>query len=146
MSYLSWLWDSVKFDFLYYLVVFSMIVAYNFYVGLSFLSLVLILCFSSLIRALFKEKRFVLVSFFKTCSLIIVVVAAFWFLPRIIGWWFVWVLLLGFLVYKFWVGRVLLMNSMRFVETRLFGKPLDKKEFKKSEKPSIYKEDKGDEL
>lgn len=145
MSYLKFLWDGVKFDLVYYLVVISSIIAYGFYVGLTYLSLVGLLWLSALLKSLFKEKRFVLVSFFESCAVIVLLVAAFWFLPLLIGWWFVWVLLLGFLVYRVWRGRVLFVRSMRFVEEKLFGKSLDKSNFKKGEKPSVYKEDVEDE-
>jgi len=142
MSYLKFLWDSVKFDLVYYLVVINIIIAYSFYVGLTYLSLVGLLCVSALLKSLFKEKRFIWASFLKSCSVIVLLVAAFWFLPLLVGWWFVWVLLFLFIAYRFFIGRKLIMSSMRFIERTLFGKSLDRKEFAKGEKPSIYKEEK----
>ena len=143
MSYLRFLWDRVKYDLVFYLFLLGLIIAFNAFIGLTFIKLVLILLTASFLKSL-HNKSFNAFLFFKNAFVITLVVAAFWFLPRLIGWWFVWVLLGAFLIYKVWRGRELFMRSMRFVEEKLFGRSLDKDNFKEGEKPSIYKEEKNE--
>lgn len=140
MTYLKLLWLQVRESFFYYLAVITIILLWSWAWGLTFFTLVAILVGSSWLRLLLTKQQRVY-SYIKAFIFVFLLVAAFWFLPRLIGWWFIWVLLVGFIAYRFWRGRRLLMNSMRFIETKLFGKPLDKKEWKKAEKPSIYEED-----
>lgn len=138
--YLKFLWDVVKFNFMFFLGVISIVLLWTWAWGITFFELVLILVSCSFLR-LFIIKEFKPWSYVKTFLTITGLVSLFWFAPRLIGWWFVWVLLGGFVAYRFFKGRHVFMSSMRFIEKTLFGKPLDKKEWKDKEKVSIYEVD-----
>lgn len=138
--YLKFLWDAVKFNFMFYLAVISIVLLWTWAWGITFLELVLILVGASFLR-LYIMREYGLWSYVKTLLTVVGFVSLFWFAPRLIGWWFIWVLLGGFVAYRFFKGRKIFMSSMRFVETKLFGKPLDKKEWSKKEKVSIYELD-----
>lgn len=140
MSYASSLWLQTRESFFFYLAIITIILLWSWKFGLTFFTLLFLLLGATWLRLLLNKTTKWLI-YAKNSIIITLFVSAFWFLPRLIGWWFIWVLLLGFVAYRFWRGRRVFMNSMRFIETKLFGKPLDKKEWAKAEKPSIYEED-----
>lgn len=129
------------FGFFFYLAVIGVIMLWAWSFGLNYFDLVLILVTATFLR-LYLNKETKIKVYLKNTAIVVLFVSAFWFLPRLFGWWVIWVLFGAFIIYRFIIGRKVLMRSVRFIETKLFGKPLDRKEFKKGEKPSIYAEEK----
>lgn len=141
MSFVLDLWEKVMFGFFFYLAVIGVIMLWAWSFGLNYFDLVLILVTATFLR-LYLNKETKIKVYLKNTAIVVLFVSAFWFLPRLFGWWVIWVLFGAFIIYRFIIGRKVLMRSVRFIETKLFGKPLDRKEFKKGEKPSIYAEEK----
>ena len=139
MGYVKDLWLAMRFNFFFYLGVITIILLWSWTWGMSFFVLVaLLIGASSLKLALNNVKdRF---AYLRAARFMFLLAAAFWFLPRFFGWWALFVLLLALAIYKMWKGRAVLMSSIRFVETKLFGKPLDKKKWDAEEKISIYED------
>lgn len=142
--YVRGLWSQLKFNLYFYLGVILVIMLLAWLGVLSFFVLTgLLLCAGWFRLVLFKEKRIAV--YLKQSVVVVGLVSLFWFLPQWLGVWGLIVLLAGFVAYKFWRGRKVFMRSMRFVESKLFGRPLDRKEWKKKgDKPSIYKEEEED--
>lgn len=134
-------WSQVKFNFFFILGlivvlgvlrwVFSINLAVVFFVVGAAMSLRLILF-----------NQFNLWVHVKTWLVVACLFVAFYITTLFLGWLGVILFLLAILVYKFIKGRIIFMRGMRRVETILFGKPLDKKDWKQGEKPSFYEEEK----
>lgn len=144
MSYLGFLWRGVRFNLFFYFGLVTVLFLLGYFFGFSFGLVLGVLLGGVFLRTLLNKSGFGF-GFLKNCVVVFLFVSAFWFLPKLFGWWFVWVLLGGFVVYKFVRGWSVFMRSMRFIEKKLFGCSLDKDNFKGGKKPSIYKEEKKDE-
>lgn len=133
------MWKRIKFDFFFVLGLLTTLLLLIKFFNIGYFDTWLVISvFSSFRLLLFKEYK--IIKHVKTWLVSAAFIASIWFLTSFLGILGVWLALLGFLVYRLWKGKQLLMNSMRAVEKIIFGKPLDKSEFKKGEKPSIYKQ------
>lgn len=131
------LWNQVKFNFFFVLGLIISLLLLRMFTGVGFVgALVFVLAAFSFRLFLFGERKPLV--FFKTWGIITALFLAVFLLTSFLGWLGVILVLLAFLVYKLWRGWSLFMRSTRHIEKILFGKPLDKSEFKEGEKPSIY--------
>jgi hypothetical protein len=134
------LWNRIKFDFFYVLGLIITILLLIKFFNISFFGIWLVIGFFSSLRLIFF-KEYSIKKHLKAWLVTGLFILAIYVLTSALGILGAWLVLLGFLVYRFWSGRKLFMNSLRFIEKTVFGKPLDKKEFEKGEKPSIYKKE-----
>jgi hypothetical protein len=143
MSYVFDLWGRIKFNFFYVLALLTTILLLIKFFSINYFQMWLVIVFFSSFRLiLFKEYGILKhLKVWVVTGLLIFIVWIFASRFGILG---VLFLLLGFLFYRLWTGRRLFMESTRYIEKTLFGKPLDKKEFKKGEKPSLFKNNEGD--
>jgi signal transduction histidine kinase len=130
-------WSQVRFNFFFILglIVVLGVLRWSFSIGFleSFFVVVAAMSFRLI---LFKQFSFFV--HLKTWFFVGAVFLVFFLASEFLGWLGVVLFLLVILVYKFVKGWSIFMRGMRRVETILFGKPLDKKEWKKGEKPSMY--------
>lgn len=140
--YILDLWKSVRFGFFFYLGVILSLFLVNLWVGkLNFFIVLAVVWFGTLVRfVLFKDFK----AFYKSLLFSAFFVGLFFVLGTFFGSVSVLVLFLGFVLWRIIRGRFVFMNSMRKIETILFGKSLDKENFKTGKKPSIYKEEEKD--
>jgi hypothetical protein len=137
---LSELWGMVKLNLLFYVLVIGGLIALSFFIGLNFWLVLGWLVFATLIRLVWLGETD-LKEYFNSLGFIVLIVSVFWGVAHFVGWWGIWLLLLVFVAWRVYKGWSVLMRSVRFIETTLFGKPLDRESFDKGEKPSIYKKE-----
>lgn len=137
-------WSQVKFNFFFILglIVVLGVLRWAFNINLAVVFFVVAAAMS---LRLILFKQFNVWVHVKTWLVTGLVIGAFFLTSFFLGWLGVILVLLAFLVYKFVKGRLLFMRGMRRVETILFGKPLDKKNWKQGEKPSFYVEEEENE-
>ena len=136
MSYLKYMWKSVRFDFFYFLGVFSTLLLLLKFFSIGVWGLYLVIASFGSLRA-FLDSKFIFKLHLKIWALSALFVFGIFLLTSLLGFSGALIVLLGFLVYRLFKGRKIFMSSMREIETILFTKPLD--DFKKGERPSIYK-------
>jgi hypothetical protein len=139
-GWLSELWGMVKFNLLFYFLVIGGLIGLSFFIKLDFWLVLGWLWLATFIRLVWLGEKDPL-RYFKSLGLIVLIVSLFWGVASFVGWWAIWILLLGFVCWRVYKGWRVLMRSVRFIETTLFGKPLDRESFDKGEKPSIYKKE-----
>lgn len=142
MSWLFELWNMVKFNFFFYLGVVLGLFGLSFFIPLSYLLVLAWVALATVIKlVLSREKR--VKQYLFGLGMVFLLVSLFWAVSVYVGWWLVWGLLLAFVSWRIYKGWGVMMRSVRFVETTLFGKSLDKNNFETGEKPSIYKKKEG---
>ena len=134
-------WSQVKFNFFFILglIVVLGVLRWAFSINLAVVFFVVAAAMS---LRLILFKQFSAWLHVKTWLVVACLFVAFYITTLFLGWLGVILFLLAILVYKFIKGRIIFMRGMRRVETILFGKPLDKKDWKQGEKPSFYEEEK----
>lgn len=145
MSWVKSTWSEVKLNF-YWLTATLLVIGGLIWLGkASYFAVIGVLTLSFLAKRLFT-KSFTWFSAAKGFVFIVLFVSAFRFLPGIVGYWGMALLLLGFVGFLIWQRRDILLGGMRQIEVVLFGKSLDRENFGEGEVPSIYKKDEGDDL
>lgn len=137
------IWAQVKFNFFFILglMVVLGVLRWNFGDSFGIIAAGVVVCAAMSLR-LILFKQFSAWIHLKTWLIVASLFAVIFFASYFLGWLGVILFLLVILVYKFVKRWWLFMKGMRRVETILFGKPLDKKDWKRGEKPSFYAEDK----
>ena len=134
--YVLELWNKVRFNFFFYLGVILALLVLAWRGLLLFWVLALVLVLAVSLRFVFVGN-YVFLDWLKSFLFLALVLALF----KLLGYWFggvgVLALFLGFVGWRVYKGRRVRLGSVRKIEGLLFGKPLD--EFKKGDKPSIYK-------
>jgi hypothetical protein len=104
--------------------------------GVGFIGVLLFFWLAHLVKYMVLGKDF---DYFFVKGLVVVflLVSIIWFVPGLIGWaWFL-LLIFGYVVYRVWLGRDVLVDGMRQIEIILFGKSLDKDNWTRGDVPSF---------
>lgn len=140
--YVSDLWGKVSFNFFFFVGVVLVLVGLGFFGFGGWGVFLVVLLLAQVVRLVwFRDWR--VGSWFKSFGVVLVLVGVFALVSAWFGGVGLLALFFGFVAWRFYKGRLVWLSSVRKIEAVLFGKPLD--EFKKAEKPSIYKEEEKNE-
>lgn len=138
------IWRKVQFNFFFvFSLVTSIFLLFTFF-EFSLVKLFFIVTVAYLVKALIL-RDYSIKNLLKGLLFAYTVIALFVFIPGRYGFLGVVLLLLGLAGFRIWKGWSIMLSSMRMVETRLFGKALDRAEWVDGEKPGFKKKEVDDE-
>lgn len=126
LLYVNYLLKNSFANFMFYLGLFiSLALSYRFFEGFNLIGVLIIISVFFFVKTNYLDWKgwpnFIKSWFF----IMFVVIFVFWLVSSF-GFKALIVFLLSFAIYRIWMGRDILMNSIRRIEKILFGKSLDK--------------------